>query len=195
MGTDHSLVLVHSLGFHWMSMHVAVKGAERTIPSWEHLQAQRLNHKSFEESKTPIINSSWPWIQPRAHCWMIHWWAFFGHSKDERRCCSQSRLGPMLITPFYFIFKKPWARQSPFALISTQPSQNRSKGNIKHVIARGFLNLPGPRMGLFPANPPAFPGFGVVVVTGFWMSCHHSHSNAEVPFSLKPCSATGRGGR
>lgn len=164
-----------------MSIHVAVKGAERTIPSWEHLQAQRPNHKSFEESKSPSIR---PWIQAWALTWMIHWWGFLATAK---KVLLSEQVGTHADHTLLFYFHEAMGQtESIYSNIYSALLESEQR---HYCIARGFLKWPGPTMGLSPANPSAFPGFGVPWSLGFGWA-----ATSEVPFSLKPWSATGRGG-
>lgn len=147
-----------------MSIHVAVKGAERTIPSWEHLQAQRPNHKSFEESKSPSIR---PWIQAWALTWMIHWWGFLA---TAMKVLLSEQVGTHADHTLIFYFHEAMGQtESIYSNIYSALLESEQR---HYCIARGFLKWPGPRMGLSPANPLCFPRVWGAMVTGLWMSCH-----------------------
>lgn len=141
-GTGHSLVLVYSLGFPLQEHQCGTERIREDHAFLRTFTTQRPNHKSFEDSKSPSINSSWPWIQPWAHNSVIHWWGIFGYSKDERRCCSQSSLGSVLITPFYFVYKKPWARQ--FIYFNIYSALLESEHRHYQILPEGFWSGQAP---------------------------------------------------
>lgn len=113
-----------------MSFYVAVRAAERTTPSWEHLQAEKPNHKSSEKSKSPSINS----LGSQMNDSLVR--VFWPQQRWKKMLLSEQVGAHADHTLLYHIQE---ARQSLFTLMSTQPSWSQSKGIIKYVfLPEGF---------------------------------------------------------
>lgn len=165
-----------------MSIHVAVKEAERTIPSWEHLQAQRPNHKSFEVSKSPSINSRWPWVQP----WNLSdsLVRVFWLQQRWKKMLLSEQVGAHADHTLLFYFQEAMGQtESIYSNIYSALLESEQRHYQICLIARGFLKWPGPRMGLFPANPLCFPrvwgGCGRWALDELPPVRSHSHSNHD----------------
>lgn len=148
----------------------------------QHLHVQKPNRKSFEDSQSPSINFSQPWIQPSAHSWMTHWWGFSPEQRQKEEATLRAGWGPCWWDPSVFFQEATGQADSICSNIYSALMGAEQKYYQPCLIARGFLNLSGPRMGLFPTNPLSLPRvWGDHVFWAFdelpplWSHSHENH--------------------
>lgn len=162
--TDHSLALVYSVGF---PLHEHLCGSESSREDHPFLRA-------FTSRKT---QSQILWKEQKSFHQLPgltdEWFTgegFLATAKMKEDAALRAGRGPCWSHPSVSYSRSQ--TESIYSNVYSALMESEQRHYQICLSARGFLNLPGPRMGLFPANLSAFPGSGVAVVAGLWMSCH-----------------------
>lgn len=161
-----------------------MKGAEGIIPSWRAFASTKTRLQILwrqQESSHQLQPTLAPDQGSQLNDSLVR---IFSAAKTERRRYSQSSLGSMLIRPLCIFFRATHHADSIYSNTYSALMGSEQKHYQLCLIARGFLNSSGPRMGLFPTNPLSLPrvwGDRVPVNMAFdvlpplWSHSHPNH--------------------